>query len=121
MYKKVAFTMYPVKDIKRAQEFYENVVGLGEGQEAVGGDWVEFDLPEGGCFAITTMAAGVSPSSNAGGSVAFEVDDIEAEVERLKSEGVKIEVDTFTTPVCRLAIALDSEGNSFTIHQVHKK
>ncbi len=59
MLKKVAFTMYPVQDMKRARSFYEETLGL-----AVGGSWVEYDLPSGGCFAITALAEGVQPSTH---------------------------------------------------------
>lgn len=32
MIKKVAFTMYPVTDIERARDFYENTLGLTVGK-----------------------------------------------------------------------------------------
>lgn len=75
----------------------------------------------GGCFAITTLAEGVQPSANSGGSVAFEVEDLDALVSQLKSEGVQFKLDIFPSPVCRMAIILDSEGNALALHQLHKK
>lgn len=120
MLKKVAFTMYPVQDIKRARSFYEETLGLTVGKISAGGSWVEYDLPGGGCFAITTLAEGVKPSSNSGGSIAFEVDDLDELVSKLKSDGIKFKLDVFPSPVCRMAVIIDSEGNAVTLHQLNK-
>lgn len=119
MLKKIAFTMYPVLDINRARNFYEKILGLVVSKISAGGSWVEYDLPGGGCFAITTLAENVKPSSNSGGSVAFEVEDLDSLVTKLKSDGVKLKLDIFSSPVCRMAIILDTEGNAITLHQLH--
>ena len=118
MFKKVAFTMLPATDMERAKKFYEETLGLPKANELVPGKWIEFDLPQGGCMALTTMVPDVAPSSNAGGSLAFEVDDVHALCDALKSKGVKFKMDLFESPVCHMAVALDSEGNAFMVHQV---
>ncbi|CEG58647.1 VOC family protein [Legionella fallonii] len=120
MLKKVAFTMYPVEDMERAKNFYKNNLGLTPSTLAVNGAWVEYDLPQGGCFAITTLAQGVKPSAVAGGSIAFEVDDLDVLTADLKKNGVHFKLDTFSSPVCRMAVILDSEGNSITLHELKK-
>ncbi len=119
MIKKVAFTMYPVKDMRRARDFYEKLLGLEVGSIFGDDAWVEYDLPGGGCFAITTMAEGVDPSADSGGSISFEVEDLDTLVEKLKAEGVTFKMDIFSSPVCRMAIPLDSEGNAFMLHQLN--
>ena len=121
MFKKIAFTMYPVTDMARAKSFYEDTLGLPPATESVSGKWIEFDLPSGGCLALTTMAQGVTPSSTAGGSLAFEVEDIEALCKTLKAKGVEFKMDLFESPVCHMAMAVDSEGNGFMLHQVKAK
>lgn len=121
MLKKVAFTMYPVSDIERAKEFYSKNLGLNPSKLSVNGAWVEYDLPQGGCFAFTTLAEGVKPSTNAGGSIAFEVDDLDKLVSQLKNNKVEFKLDTFNSPVCRMAVIVDSEGNSVILHELHKK
>lgn len=118
--KKIAFTMYPVIDMERARQFYEKTLALTPGAISAEGAWVEYDLPGGGCFAITTLAEGVNPSANAGGSVAFEVDNLDKLVTKLKSSGVKFKLDTFSSPVCKMAVILDSEGNAVTLHQLKR-
>lgn len=120
MLKKVAFTMYPVDNLERARKFYEQTLGLKVGSVVNDGAWVEYDLPGGGCFALTTLAEGVEPSGDAGGSIAFEVDNLDQLVTQLKSQNVKFKLDIFETPVCRMAIILDSEGNAVILHQLKK-
>lgn len=120
MLKKVAFTMYSVEDMNRAKEFYRVNLGLEPSKISVNGAWVEYDLPEGGCFAITTLAEEVKPSSNAGGTIAFEVEDLDELVSKLKSNGIKFRLDTFVSPVCRMAVIIDSEGNAINLHQLKK-
>jgi len=121
MFKKVAFTMYPVTDMARAKAFYEETLGLPPAKDLADGKWIEFDLPQGGCLALTTMIQGVAPSSEAGGSLAFEVEDVHALSETLKSKGVKFKMDVFESPVCHMAVVLDSEGNAFMLHQLKNR
>lgn len=120
MLQKIAFTMYPVTDINRAKKFYKDNFDLQPTKLSANDKWVEYDLPGGGCFAITTLADGVKPSANSGGSIAFEVKDLDALVARLKSNKVEFKLDVFQTPVCKMAVIVDSEGNAITLHQLNK-
>jgi predicted enzyme related to lactoylglutathione lyase len=117
MLQKVAFTMYPVKDMARARAFYEGVLGLGPSTSGEGSPWVEFDLPGGGCIAITTVTD-QAPSANAGGTIAFEVDDLAAAIAELKAKGVPVPADNIESPVCRMAVCLDPDGNSIILHKL---
>ncbi len=60
-------------------------------------------------------------SADAGGSIGFEVDDVDALVTDLRARGVTVKVEPFSTPICRMAVVLDSEGNAVTLHQVTKE
>jgi predicted enzyme related to lactoylglutathione lyase len=122
MLKKIAFTMYPVVDVARARDFYEGTLGLAHGSlgQQDGQYWIEYDLPGGGCLALTN-ATPSKPSEAAGGTVAFEVDDLDALVADLKGKGVAFRGDIIVTPVCRMAICADSEGNSVVLHQLKPK
>lgn len=102
MFKRVAFTMYPVENMQRARNFYEKILGFDTGNAMADGAWVEYDMPSGGCFAIT-MAQGVTPSADSGGSIAFEVDDVEQLMAQLKDKGVTVKMDIFNSPVCKMA------------------
>ena len=117
MFKKVAFTMYPVKDPQRARSFYEGTLGLTAGSRAPNGVWTEYDLPGGGCLALFA-SEDMKPSADSGGSIAFEVEDLDALRARLKAEGVHFKADMIHSPVCRMAVILDSEGNALILHEL---
>lgn len=122
MIRKVAFTMYPVKDVARARGFYEDTLGLKPGSVGNQGEqyWVEYDLPEGGCLALTNFIPD-QPSEAAGGTVALEVEDLGRLIADLKSKGVVFRSDVIDSPVCHMAVCLDTEGNSLLLHQLKPK
>jgi predicted enzyme related to lactoylglutathione lyase len=119
MLRKVAFTMVPVSDVARARRFYEGALGLTAGMAGAQGEmhWVEYDLPDGGCIAITN-ATPSRPSASAGSTVALEVDDLDALVADLEAKGVSFAGDLVHGPRCRMRTCLDSEGNAILLHQV---
>ena len=120
--KKVAFTMYPISDVPRARDFYENKLGLKIGSHGNRGDqwWIEYDLPGGGCFALTNFTE-EEPSANAGGTIAFEVEDLDVLIADLKAKHVEFKGDVVHGPNCRMAVCLDTEGNSILLHQLNRK
>ena len=120
MFKKVAFTMYPVQDSARARAFYGETLGLKMGSAASNGIWTEFDLPGGGCLALF-KTDDIKPSAAAGGSVAFEVDDLDALIPQLEAKGVTFKAQMIHSPVCRMSIIVDSEGNSIILHELKPK
>jgi predicted enzyme related to lactoylglutathione lyase len=122
MFKKVAFTMYPIRDVARARKFYEETLGLEHGSMGNQGAsyWIEYDLPGGGCLALTNFVED-EPSDRAGGTLALEVEDLDRLVPELKSKGVTFKSDIIHSPVCRMAVCLDSEGNSLLLHQLKPK
>ncbi len=102
--------MYPVNDLERAWNFYEQTLNLKVTAiypQNTGKSWIEYDLPQGGCFAITDMIENITPSSSSGGSIAFEVDDLDRLVSELKQKNVGIKLDNIVTPVCKMAVILD--------------
>jgi predicted enzyme related to lactoylglutathione lyase len=122
MFKKVAFTMYPVTDVARARSFYEDTLGLTAGSVGNHGEgwWIEYDLPGGGCLALTNFT-GDTPSDTSGGTIAFEVEDLDRLMADLKEKGVRFKSDIIHSPVCRMAVCLDSEGNAILLHQLKAK
>ncbi|HEU5077112.1 MAG TPA: SRPBCC domain-containing protein [Polyangiaceae bacterium] len=117
--KKVAFSCYPILDAARARKFYEETLGLKVGMAGSKGDthWIEYDLPGGGCLALTN-AGGGKPSAEAGGTIALEVTDLGGWIDHLKARGVTFKSDVIKGPHCRMAVCLDSEGNSLLLHQL---
>ncbi len=115
MIRSIAFTVYPVSDMARARRVYEGARDLKvtmNVQEA----WVEYDIAS-GTFAISTMMEGSVPGSK-GASIAFEVDDFDAAVRRMTEKNVPFVVEPFDTPVCRMAVIADPDGNAITLHKL---
>lgn len=119
MFKKVAFTMFPVVDAERARAFYETTLGFKRGKSSPEGTWTEYDLPQGGCLALF-RTQDIKASSDSGGSVAFEVEDLDALKVQLKEKGVEFKADMIHSPVCRMSIIKDSEGNAIILHELKK-
>lgn len=113
-----AFTCYPVRDMKRARHFYENILNLNPSSAYDVGpnSWVEYDL-NGTTFTLGYMEEGPQPSTD-GGMIAFEVDDFDATVQALKDTGASFRMEPFETPGCRMAVVTDPEGNSLMMHQL---
>ena len=75
MIAKIAFTAYPVSDMKRARAFYEGELGL-QLSTKPHDVWIEYD-PPGGCFALTTT---LKPAVSGGALIAFEVANVSSTV-----------------------------------------
>src|SRR5260370_16854567 len=70
----IAFSVYPVTDLKRARAFYEGTLGLKPGMvyEGEGVGWIEYEIGP-GVVAIGAGSENFKPSSNGGaGAVAIE-------------------------------------------------
>jgi len=114
--KGVDTTMYLVKDVDRAKTFYTDLLGFEPTLEflPVGAEWT---FPTGETFGIVKPPT--SPWEKSGG-VHFGVDDIKAAVAESQERGIAFEdgAEVFETPGCFMAFGLDSEGNSFILHQL---
>lgn len=113
----IAFTAYPVTDLRRATRFYSGTLGLKEshrwGDDAKA--WVEYDIGP-GTLAITNLSDDWKPSSSGGGA-GLEVEDFDVAVESLRKAGVKFLCDPQDTPVCRMVLISDPDGNTLCIHK----
>lgn len=115
----IAFTCYPVTDLRRARQFYEGLLGLKEARFFGEGDkgFVEYDLGS-STLGIGNGAPDWKPSPG-GGSVALEVEDFDAAIAQLKANDCAFRLEPLETPVCHMAIVSDPDGNSVMIH--HRK
>lgn len=116
----IAFVGYPVTDLKRARQFYEQVLGLTMARffgENAAGDvgWIEYDIGP-STLSIGNAAPDWKSGPN-GGSVALEVDDFPASIQQLEAAGHKPFFGPFETPVCHMACVFDPDGNAVTIHK----
>jgi predicted enzyme related to lactoylglutathione lyase len=113
----IAFSVYPVTDLKRARAFYEGTLGLKATTvyEGDGTGWVEYEIGP-GVLAIGCGSEQFKPSAN-GGSVALEVEDFDAAVRELKESGSQFVIEPMNFPSCQMAAVLDPDGNTITIHK----
>jgi len=113
----IAFSCYPVTDLKRAKQFYENTLGLK--QTTVWGDdnqaWIEYDIGP-STLAITNFPSEWKSSPD-GGGVALEVENFDMAIAELRKAGAKFRVEPTESPVCHMAVVFDPDGNSVCIHK----
>lgn len=114
MIQEIAFIVYPVSDVPRARRFYEDILNL-KPDSNWEDKWVEYEV-HGVAFAITSWLPNNTPGAP-GGNIAFEVDDLDATVRQLKARDVKFVQEIFATPVCRMAVLADPDGNRVIIHK----
>lgn len=113
----------PAKDIARARDFYQNVLGL-DAPEVMDDENLMYRCGNGTSFLLyKTDNAGTAKNTQMG----WDTDNIEAEMEELRSRGVTFEEYDFpglktengiaTNAVGKAAWFLDTEGNILNIYQ----
>jgi len=110
----VAFVAIAVSDKDRARKFSQQVLELKPSSTQMDSGWVEYDLGP------VTIGVGCHPAwkpSRDGTTVAFEVDDIDATVAKLKERGVTFDIEKTETPVCWMAQFRDPDGNKLVVHK----
>src|SRR6266511_384204 len=112
----IAFSCYAVTDMARARAFYEGVLGLKPTTitESEHGQWTEYEL---GPYALALGSApGFKPGPD-GCTAALEVEDFGAAIKQLRHHNVKFRIEPMATPVCRMAMIFDPDGNTICIHK----
>jgi predicted enzyme related to lactoylglutathione lyase len=115
----VDFVSIPTRDLERAMEFYESVLGLPRstvwqraGQEPVGAEY------ETGTVTLALIACerlGIEFQPNKV-PIALRVEDVEAARTELEARGVSFKGDTIDSGVCHQALFEDPDGNSLDLH-----
>jgi len=114
--KAIGFVAIPVTDIERARPFYEEVLGLRTSDEMMGGKWIEYAVGE-DTLAIANVSDTWTPSDQGTGA-AFEVEDFDDAIDRLKDQHVRFATEPFETPCCYMAVVQDPDGNKLIIHKL---
>ena len=109
----IAAHYYLAKDFDRGLAFYRDVIGLPVTTKAE--HYAEFELADGSTFGLSIMPDGQWYPC---GGVMFEVDDIDAAVQRVRDSGVQFYTDgAMESPSCSVAWCADTEGNNFALHK----
>lgn len=114
----IAFTAYPVSDMKRSRAFYEGILGLKPGMvnESPSMAWVEYEI------GATVLSIGYTSEGNwkpspLGASAALEVTNFEEAIEHLRANNVRFEMEPMETPVCHMAVIKDPDDSKILIHK----
>jgi len=112
----IGFVAIPVTDIPRARKFYEEVLRLIVSDEMMAGKWIEYAVGE-DTLAIANVGDTWRPSDQGTGA-AFEVEDFDDAIKRLKDQHVRFAAEPFETPCCHMAVVQDPDGNKLIIHKL---
>jgi len=114
----IAFSAYPIADMARSRQFYEDILGLTPADN-FGDHWQEYTLRE-STFAlvVVTEQAPDCFQNTRSTTIAFEVDDLEATLETLKQKGVSPVYGPAAFPACKMAVINDPDNNVITLHQL---
>ena len=114
--KEIGFVAIPITNIPRARKFYEGVLGLQVSDEMMGGKWIEYAVGD-DTLAIANISDTWTPSDQGTGA-AFEVEDFDQAIDRLKDRHVRFAAEPFETPCCHMAVVQDPDGNKLIIHKL---
>jgi predicted enzyme related to lactoylglutathione lyase len=106
---------YMVKDAQRAIAFYRDVLGLEPVRVYPEDRGAEYEFPDGTTFGLWGGGGRVMPFQPSNG-ILFAVDDFDKAVAAIKERGITILMEN-ETPVCRMVMINDTEGNMVTLHQ----
>ena len=106
---------YMVKDAARAIGFYRDVLGLEPVLVYPDNRGAEYEMPDGATFGLWGGGGRVMPFQPSNG-ILFAVDDVDKAVEAVKARGVAVIMER-ESPVCRMAMINDTEGNMITLHK----
>jgi predicted enzyme related to lactoylglutathione lyase len=112
----IAFIGIPVTDVRRAREFYEEVLGLAVADEMMGGKWIEYAVGD-NTLAIANVGDAWKPSDEGTGA-ALEVENFDEAIKQLRNRGAPFAAEPFETPCCHMAVVQDPDGNKLIIHKL---
>lgn len=113
----IAGVLCAARDLPRARAFYEDLLGLTP-TRVFGPEGDRLVQYQPGGFTLTLVPAH-SPLARAAGSggVSFTPTDFEAALRELRRAGVTVLLEPVESPLGRLAIVLDPEGNRVVLRE----
>ena len=111
------FVAVPVQDLKRADDFYGQTLGLARNPNS-NERWVEYELGNVTLALVSPEAKG--PDFQARGHqmpIGLRVADVAAARAELEAKGVEFAGETLDTGVCHMAFFEDPDGNQIMLHR----
>ena len=114
---RVDFIGVPVRDLKRAEEFYGKTLGL-ERNPNSGERWIEYELGSVTIALISPEAMGpdFEPQPHQM-PIALRVPDVEEARRKLEAAGMEFGKASIDSGVCHIAGFTDPDGNAFILHR----
>ena len=115
----VDFVSVPVRELKRADEFYGQTLGLPRSPHS-GERWVEYDLENVAIALISPEAMGPQflddfhPNTT---PIALRVPDVAEARAQLQAAGVEFRGNVIDSGVCHIAGFHDPDGNALILHR----
>ncbi|HEY2632095.1 MAG TPA: VOC family protein [Solirubrobacteraceae bacterium] len=114
----VDFVALSTKDLPKAVEFYEQVLGLERSVYLEERNYAEFETGNLTLSVLDAEKMGMQHSVR-GHQVALHVADVAAARATLEERGIEFQGDTFDTGVCHMALFNDPDGNPLMLHHRH--
>jgi predicted enzyme related to lactoylglutathione lyase len=111
------FVAVPVQDLKRADAFYGQTLGLRRNPNS-SERWVEYELGNVSLALVSPEAMG--PEFEAQGHqmpIGLRVADVEEARKKLEAKGITFDHETIDSGVCILATFRDPDGNALQLHR----
>jgi predicted enzyme related to lactoylglutathione lyase len=111
------FVAVPVQDLKRADEFYGQILGLHRSPHS-SERWVEFELGNVSLALVSPEAMGAEFEAHGHQMpIALRVPDVDEARAKLEAEGIEFMHGTIDSGVCHLATFRDPDGNALQLHR----
>ncbi len=112
---RVDFVAVSTKDLPKAVDFYENVLGLERSVYLEERNYAEFEIGNLTLSVLDAEKMGMTHSVR-GHEIALHVEDVAAARKTLEERDVEFRGDTFDTGVCHMALFADPDGNPLMLH-----
>jgi predicted enzyme related to lactoylglutathione lyase len=112
---RVDFVAVSTKDLPKAVDFYENVLGLERSVYLEERNYAEFEIGNLTLSVLDAEKMGMTHSVR-GHEIALHVGDVAETRATLEGRGVEFRGDTFDTGVCHMALFADPDGNPLMLH-----
>jgi catechol 2,3-dioxygenase-like lactoylglutathione lyase family enzyme len=113
---RVDYIRVPARDIEKATDFYERVLGLRKNPNSPADDWVEFEAGNVTLAVMTPHTHDYEFTPLPPGTLALRVADVAAAKAKLEAEGVQVN-EMWDSGVCHGAGVRDPDGNAILLHR----
>jgi predicted enzyme related to lactoylglutathione lyase len=111
------FIAVPVQDLKRADEFYGQTLGLRRNPNS-SERWIEYELGNVTLALVSPEAMGSDFRAEGHQMpIGLRVDDVDEARAKLEAKGIEFPHGTIDSGVCHLATFRDPDGNALQLHR----